>query len=172
MYGGQDMTVTVEIEGMEDLHKQLSNLVNLAKEKRITQNVAMFAIKEMYDEIRDNAPIAEESYFRYYRGSQRARRKGNAQNSRRLVQPGTLRRSIARKRVKLEKSVGVGIYVKLAAFYWRFMEYGTPNMVAKPIFRPSFDTKKEIAVSRFRVRYKKYIDQIIKKQGVSVNAGD
>ena len=47
MYGGQDMTVTVEIEGMEDLHKQLSNLVNLAKEKRITQNVAMFAIKEM-----------------------------------------------------------------------------------------------------------------------------
>ena len=74
--------------------------------------------------------------------------------------------------MKLEKSVGVGIYVKLAAFYWRFMEYGTPNMVAKPIFRPSFDTKKEIAVSRFRIRYKKYIDQIIKKQGVSVNAGD
>ena len=166
------MTVTVEIEGMDDLHKQLSNLVNLAKEKQITQNVAMFALGDMYKESRDQAPVAEQSYFRYLRGSAKQRRKGNPQNSRKLMQPGTLRKSISRRRVKLEKSVGVGIYVKNKAFYWRFIEHGTPHMTAKPFLRQSFEIEKEMAVSRFRVRYKKYIDQIIKKQGVSVNAGD
>lgn len=166
------MTVTVEIEGMDDLHKQLSDLVNLAKEKQITQNVAMFALGDMYKEIRDQAPVAEQSYFRYFRGYAKQRRKGNPQNSRKLMQPGTLRKSIARRRVKLEKSVGVGIYVKSKAFYWRFIEHGTPHMTANPFLRQSFDTKKELAVSRFRVRYKKYIDQIVKKQGVSLNAGN
>lgn len=159
------MTVTFEIKGLDDLQKQLSSLVNLAKEKQVTQTAARYALKAMYDDIRENAPQAEQSYFRYHRGSAKAHRKGLAQNSKTLVQPGTLKKSIAYKRIKLEKSVGVGIYVKNAAFYWRFLEYGTPKMTAKPVLRQGFDFNKEMAVTRFKERYKKAIDQIIKKQG-------
>lgn len=57
-------------------------ICDLAKEKQITQNVAMFALGDMYKEIRDQAPVAEQSYFRYFRGSAKQRRKGNPQNSR------------------------------------------------------------------------------------------
>ena len=74
--------------------------------------------------------------------------------------------------MKLENSVGVGIYVKNKAFYWRFLEYGTPKMTAKPFLRQPFETTKEQSVARFKERYKKYIDQIIKKQGESQNASD
>lgn len=160
------MTVTVEISGLDDLQKQLSSLVALAREKQVTQTAARYALKEMYDDIRGNAPVAEQAYFRYYRGSAKARRRGSPQNSKKLVQPGTLKKSIAYKRIKLEKSVGVGIYVKSAAFYWRFLEYGTPKMSAKPVLRQGFDFNKEQAVTRFKERYKKAVDQIIKKQGV------
>lgn len=166
------MTITFEIEGLDDLQKQLSSLVSLAKEKQLTQGAAMFALGDMYKEVRKQAPVAEQSYFRYYRGSAKARRQGSPESSKRHVAPGTLRKSIARKRVKLENSVGVGIYVKNKAFYWRFLEYGTPKMTAKPFLRQPFETTKEQSVARFKERYKKYIDQIIKKQGVSQNASD
>lgn len=161
-----------EIEGMDDLQKQLASLVDLARQKQITQTCSRYALKEMYDDVKLSAPMADEAYYRYYRGSARARKRGNSQNSRKLVQPGTLRDSIAFKRLKLDKSVGVGIYVKNKAFYWRFPEYGTPNMAAEPFLRNNFDSHKEKAVARFKVRYKKYIDQIIKKQRATENAGD
>lgn len=159
------MSVTVGISGMDDLQKQLSRLVDLAKEKQVAQTAARYALKEMYDEIRESAPQAEQAYFRYSRGSAKSRKNGSSQNSRKLVQPGTLRKSIAFKRIKLEKSVGVGIYIKNAAFYWRFLEYGTPKMSAKPVLRNGFDQNKEAAVARFKERYKKAVDQIVKKQG-------
>ena len=148
------MTVTFEIKGLDDLQKQLSSLVNLAKEKQVTQTAARYALKEMFEDIRSNAPQAEQAYFRY-----------KGKSTKILVQPGTLKKSIAYKRIKLEKSVGIGIYIKKAAFYWRFLEYGTPKMTAKPVLRQGFDFNKEMAVTRFKERYKKAIDQIIKKQG-------
>lgn len=166
------MKVHYEVEGMDDLQKQLSELVNLAREKQITQTCARFALKEMHEDIKNDAPIAEQSYFRYWRGSAKARRAGNPQNSRKLMIPGTLRQSISLKRVRLSQSVGAGIYVKNKAFYWRFIEFGTPHMAAKPFLRANFDMQKQQAVSRFKSRYKKYVDQIIKRQGVRLDASD
>ncbi len=51
----------------------------------------MYAIKPILDEVKLKAPVADKAYYRYYRGSQRQRRRGNAQNSRKLVTPGNLK---------------------------------------------------------------------------------
>lgn len=161
------MDVSAEWIGTDDLKSQLQALVSLAKERQLTQNALFYASKPMLDEIKQNAPKAEKEYYRYYRGSLRARKSGSPQNSRKLIRPGTLRKSIARKRIRLDGSVGVGIYVKPKAFYFRFIERGTPTQPAIPFIRPAYDHNKEEAVERFKEKYREYVRNVIerKKQG-------
>ncbi len=166
------MELSCEVEGLEELQQQLAGLVNLAKQKSITQSVCRFALKELHADVVSDAPRAEEAYYRYYRGSAKARRAGNPQNSRKLMQPGKLKGAIKFKRVKLDKSVGVGIYVLNRAFYWRFIEYGTPRMAADPFLRNNFDSHKERVVERFKASYARRIKNIIKKQQVNTDVSD
>lgn len=46
------------------------------------------------------------------------------------------------------------------SFYWRFVEFGTSKMSAKPFMRPAFDTKKTEAVERIR----EYLSARIEKE--------
>lgn len=149
------MDVSTKIIGFDDVKSQMQALVTLAKERQLTQNALFYASKPMFDEIKQNAPRAEKAYFRYYK------------NSRKLVRPGTLRRNVARKRIRLDGSVGVGIYVKRKAFYSRFMERGTATQPAEPFIRPAYDHHKDEAVERFKEKYREYVRNIIerRKQG-------
>lgn len=167
------MDITHKMVGLDDMQKQMSNLVDLATEKKKTKAAAMYAVKPMLDEAKSRAPVAEKAYYRYYRGSYRQRKRGNTKSSRQLMIPGKLKEAIKRKSVELEQSVGAAVYVgtakalfnrKYYPFYWRFLERGTPKMAAKPIFRPTFDAGKYLALQRFKSRYKKYIDAIVKRQ--------
>jgi HK97 gp10 family phage protein len=36
------------------------------------------------------------------------------------------------------------------AWYWRFLEFGTSKLAARPFLRPAFDTMKEKAVEAIR----------------------
>ena len=44
-------------------------------------------------------------------------------------------------------------------FYWRFLEFGTKNMPARPFMRPALDAKQQEAVQRFVEVYKKQLDK-------------
>lgn len=158
------MSFSAKLEGLSDLKVQMQKLASLAKENQLTQNALFYASQPMLDEIKRNAPRAEKSYFKYYRGSARARLAGNPQNSRKLKRPGTLRRNIARKRVRVDAGVAVGIYVKNKAFYYRFIELGTPHIIAVPFIRPAYDLFKDQALERFTDRYRTYVEKIIAKQ--------
>ena len=169
------MDISVEIEGLDDLTQQLKRLESLAKQKTLTYKAMFFATKPMLDEVKRLAPKAEKAYYRYYRGSLEARKRGDPQNERVLQTPGKLKKSIKRKRVKLESSVGVSIYSapikhggasKYSVFYWRFLEYGTPKMRAFPFIRPAFDHKKEESLERFKQRYREYIQDVIQRRTV------
>lgn len=155
---------SASIAGLDDLKKQMQAMTTLAKDKQLTQNALFYASKPMFDEIKANAPKAEKAYFRYYRGSFKSRLAGNPKNSRKLVKPGTLKKSIARKRVRIDGSVGVGIYIKSKAFYGRFAENGTPYFAAKPFIRPAYDSLKEQSVERFKERYGEYVQKIIERR--------
>nr|WP_314369165.1 HK97-gp10 family putative phage morphogenesis protein [uncultured Acinetobacter sp.] len=160
------MDISVEIEGLDDLTKQLQRLESLAKQKTLTYKALFAASKPMLDEVKLLAPKAAQQYFRYYAG-----RDGN--KSRISQTPGKLKKSIKRKRIKLEKSVGVGIYsnpikhggaMKYSVFYWRFLEYGTPKMRAFPFIRPAFDHKKDESLELFKQRYREYIDDVVQRR--------
>lgn len=46
------------------------------------------------------------------------------------------------------------------AYYWRFVEFGTSKMPARPFLRPAFDAKKEEAVRVFASILKKDVDRL------------
>jgi len=79
--------------------------------------------------------------------------------------PGTLRRAIALGRSNRSSGPGKEVYHvfvrnaatsskgrkvavggKFDAYYWRFVEFGTSKMAARPFMRPAFEVKKDEAI--------------------------
>ena len=152
--------VSVQVTGLEDLSQQLQALTTLAGEKQKTQKATFDAAKVFQDEVKRQAPKAESAYYRYYS------KKKHGNNNRKLMKPGVLKKSVSRKRVKFDNNVGTAIVIKARAFYWRFLEYGTPNMAAIPFIRPSYELKKQEALNKFKERYRIYIEEIIEKRRI------
>lgn len=69
-----------------------------------------------------------------------------------------------------ESAVGVRVKGKTAdsAFYWRFLEFGTAKMPAKPFLRPAFESKKVEASERIKEQLKKRLDAEAAKVGQEV----
>lgn len=86
--------------------------------------------------------------------------------------PGTLKRAISMGRSNRDRAPGkevanvfvrqakngnvgqknVKAYSKFDAYYWRFVEFGTSKMAARPFMRPAFEAKKEGAVEAIKQR--------------------
>lgn len=163
----KQFSVSVEVQGLDDLAQQLNRLVNDAMAKQEVQNALLNASLPMVKAIRARAPIAEKEYFRYFKGGQKTK-KGITLKRRELEKPGNLRKSVARKRVFFRRTaVGVGIYFRKIGFYWRFLEYGTPRMAAKPFVRNSFDENRMIALERFKKRLKQNVDKVVARQQIA-----
>lgn len=47
-------------------------------------------------------------------------------------------------------------------FYWRFLEFGTEKMPAKPFMRPAFENNTAAVESEFAVKLERQIDKIVK----------
>ena len=167
------MDVSTQILGFEDLEAQLNRLVDLAEQEKYTYRATSYGLTPIIKEAKRLAPKADQAYYRYYRGSARQRRRGNPQNSRKLVEPGNLKKSIKRKKVKLDGSRGTAIQIsRKLGFYWRFLEYGTPKMYAVPFLRPAFDAKKQMALDRFKSKYRAFIQDIIQRQAIELGADE
>lgn len=65
------------------------------------------------------------------------------------VSSGTLKRAIATTRTVsgLTGNVGVG---DSQAFYWKYVEFGTRHMPARPFFRPAAEGEREAFTDRIR----------------------
>ena len=48
-------------------------------------------------------------------------------------------------------------------YYWRFLEFGTQHMSAKPFLRPAMQESMDQAIETFYEEYKKSIDRAIRK---------
>ena len=79
--------------------------------------------------------------------------------------PGTLRKSIRQSQQRqlsslVQQAFHIGVRAavtrtksgakNLDAFYWRFVEFGTSRMAARPFLRPAFEAKKQAAVEAIR----------------------
>lgn len=54
------------------------------------------------------------------------------------------------------------------AFYWRFLEFGTKKMAAKPFMRPAFETRKYEAIEAMKVYGEERVVKELKKIGFTV----
>jgi HK97 gp10 family phage protein len=49
-------------------------------------------------------------------------------------------------------------------FYWKFVEFGTVKMQARPFLRPAFEQTKQVAAETIRTRLKQELQQVLKKR--------
>lgn len=53
-------------------------------------------------------------------------------------------------------------YLLDVAFYWRFLEFGTVKMPARPFMRPAFDARREDALNKMREVLKVKLQEALK----------
>ena len=153
--------VTLEIRGLAELDEKLKLLGNDLGLKALNAAL-MAAAKPIMDAVKANAPIASAPYYRYWKG-----KKGSGQ-TRKLIQPGKLRASVKRKRIKNVEDAAVSIGIKNKAFYWHFIEHGTSRMAARPFMRPAFDANVEKCTEIFAERLRKQISRIAAREGIDL----
>jgi len=147
-------TVSVKIEGLEELRATLQRLGRDA-----------FTKPEVEAGLRAGGQVVRKEAIARAARADAPHRLGR---SREIVQPGNLKRNITVRRNRNTgghfASVSVGVRSK--AFYWRFLEFGTRKMRARPFLRPAFSGRQEPALAAIIERLKKRLDAAVRKAGV------
>ena len=156
------MAETIKVHGLQELSQTLMKLP-AELEKRVIMGALRAAGQTIRKEAMARAPILQEP------------------DPRRRA--GTLRKSISVRRVKGKVAVYVGVFglsgKRMAAFkagggtkgannpddpyYWKWVEYGTKKMAARPFLRPAFEAKKFEAIRLFEAYMKKRLDKEVRK---------
>lgn len=147
-----------EIEGLEELDAKLAAMDNDLAGKALYGGL-MTASLPMYKQIKNNAPVAAQTYRRYTGGGSFI-----------MDDPGTLQDSVSRKRLtkgdaKRGSGATIGIVLKgknvpgQDPFYWYWIENGKSGFPATPFIRPGFDDNVEVVTNRFAKFLAKRIDK-------------
>ena len=149
---------TVRIEGLAELNRALRELPQRIANRGLRTAVYAGA-KVIRDEARHRAPKAAQSLG--------------------IKQPpaGTLKRSVIMKHIRELSGGGRQTFYVLVrqgkkyrnqgkrgnlsqdAWYWRFVEFGTVKMSARPFLRPAFDMKKNDALTAIKTKLAERIEQ-------------
>lgn len=141
------MADSVHIAGLDTFAQALKLLPNNIS-RRVLRGAVAAAGKVIRDEAKSRAPVHSGPIA-----------KGHPP-------PGTLKRAIALGRSNRLSKVGKEVYHvfvrnsaiagskgkkiiaggKFDAYYWRYIEFGTSKMAARPFLRPAFEAKKEAAI--------------------------
>jgi HK97 gp10 family phage protein len=152
---------TVRIEGLAQLDRALRELPQRVANRGLRASVYAGA-KVIRDEARARAPKAAQSL-------------GPKQPP-----PGTLKRSVIMKHVRELSGGGRQTFYVLVrhgkkyrnqgkrgnlsqdAWYWRFLEFGTRKMGARPFLRPALESRRREAVSAIKDRLAQRIEIEVK----------
>ena len=111
----------------------LSTLVGLTKANAAIKKLATYA----QDEAQTVAAVTAANVAKA--ASARAPRSADGSHGR---ASGFLASSISWRAVSSSKAVSAVVGVSRAAFYWKFLEYGTRFMSAQPFIRPAADEQR------------------------------
>lgn len=162
------MEITADILGLKEMGNALESFTQKVAKNALNSALSA-AATPIIKEAKRHAAQAREPHEMQYGG------KGKKV----IVQPGLLKESIRRRRLKvgelrqLNATAGVAIYIgkgtkqKLYPRYWHFVEYGTSKMAAYPFLRPAFDSQKENAVAKFKEKLAQNIEKIKSETGAS-----
>jgi HK97 gp10 family phage protein len=153
-------TGTISVSGLADLEKTLLELPD-----KLAKNVLVGGVRAganvFRTEARQRAVVAEKEIIRKFHGQKLT------------IQPGFMQKKIASwrsRRTQYAVTFNMGIigwkdrFNKFFPFYWRFIEFGTSKISAKPFLRPAFEAKKAAAIEAMRDYLDKRIDKEAPKQ--------
>ena len=162
--------VSVKVEGLEALRVALRELP-LAVQKNVLSGAVRKGAIVIRDDAQARAPVLREPDPRRKPGTvrdairaTRGRRDGSSATAFVYVRALT-KRAVGRFKDALRRA---GKRVKGAnnpddPFYWRFLEFGTSKLPARPFLRPAFDARKEAAVAQIRDSLKSGIEREARK---------
>ena len=154
------MNETFEIQGLSELEERLIELADKKLAEKMIYSALSAAATPMVKTAKQYAAVATEPHSMQY---------GNRTVE---VQPGLLKSSIRRRKLKKSEmsklgiqGVALSIYVgkgtkqKIYPRYWHFVEYGTAKMPATPFLRPAFEQNVQISLDRFKQKLTENLDK-------------
>lgn len=141
----------------------------------MTEFVKIEGLKELQDKLRTLAPNVARNGLRAAVSAAAA----DVRNEARALAPvdtGEMRRDIQIKRErasttfraiysvfvrsgKKSRLAGKGRDVQKDSYYWRFVEFGTSKMAARPFLRPAFERTKQQAVEKIKAKLIERIEE-------------
>lgn len=139
--------IQIKVEGLKELLAAMDQFPKELKERALRSAVA-YSAKGLQEAIAINAPVGE---------------------------TGVLRRSVYRAYAKKESSAVQDTYIVsirygaahrkrgLDAWYWKFIEFGTRKMPAKPFLRRTFDESTDMMINLMRASLTASVERIANK---------
>lgn len=174
---------------MADIEFQLTGLDAVLKKMRalpvdVRMKGARFAGRKAANVIRDAAverasqlndpatkeEIAKNIVVRFSR--QRFRRTGDVAFRVGVLggarQYGNTRENVRKRRAgKTYATDGSSVNPGGDTFYWRFLEFGTQRMAARPFMRPALSENTEAATTEFTSQLNRWLDRYFSRQGIA-----
>lgn len=163
------MTTKVEVKGLRELRAALMELPVRVQAKAVYASLNAGAAP-MRDEAKNRVPVLQESVPHRRPGT--LKRAIRVSRSRINRGKDGLTEVILRVKPLKVRQIGAFKASQAAAghtpnsaqnpddpFYWRFVEFGTSKMPARPFLRPAFEVHKNRAVELIKARLAKGIDQ-------------
>lgn len=139
--------VRIKIEGLTELHVALKGFPQELRDKALRSAVS-YAAKGVQEAIALNAPVGETAVLR--RSVYRTRSKDMSSSVQETYIIGIRYGAAHRKR-------------GLDAWYWRFIEFGTRKMPARPFLRRTFDTSIDLMINLMRTSLSSSVERIARK---------
>lgn len=151
----------VKVEGLSQIHKALSELG-----RKVSNKIAVKAMREggkiVREQARQNAPVLSQSTPYRRAGTL----KKAIKSSTKVLKNGKIGtvvrvKTLTTKQIETFKvrSGKKGALNPKDPYYWRFLEFGTSKMPAKPFMRPAFEQTKEKAATEIITTLKRGIEE-------------
>jgi HK97 gp10 family phage protein len=139
--------ISVEFD-FSKIAAKLDSLTKAAEEA--ARPAAQAGAEVFYQEVKQRVPVSAAPH----------------KSGKKTYNPGTLRKAIYQAFAEKESGDGKAMYRiswnKSAAFYGRFVEFGTSKMAAKPFLRPAYDAARAKAVKAVQERMAAELKKVAK----------
>lgn len=150
--------MTVDIKGLKELQNALNQLPEKIQGRPVRSAVGA-AAKVVMDEAKRRVPIDTGQLCKaIYRGRSRSMSAKGKETYVVGIRKGKAKYANTAKNRRMNR-VGKSYQTRGEAYYFRYIEFGTAKMAAKPFLRPAFESKKNEAVRVMQQRLLEAIDK-------------
>lgn len=161
-------SVELNIQGLDELNKKLKQLGNSKIAKRIARKAGRQAMNLVRDAARNAAKSIDDPNTPEKIHKEIVVQGGKSRNSNEIkmrvgVRGGARIPYTSNDDNRRAGRIGQSYQVEGKVFYWRFIEFGTSKMPAKPFMRPALEQNIQPATDKFSQVYREEIDKEIAK---------